>query len=171
MTRGRVFALNDTSETVTGALTLEYWTYDGRIVSAEGKSVTLPPDSSTAVATFAQPRPQPSSLDPQTPTFLVLTLQTAKGTFQNDWHFGFYKDMPLAAAKVTATVTPSGALTLATDKPAFYVWANVKGVRGEFDDNCLTLLPGRPKTLTFAGKLSRDALTVTHLADQTLPSE
>ena len=171
VTRGRVFALNDTSETVTGALTLEYWTYDGRIVSAEGKSVTLPPDSSTAVATFAQPRPQPSSLDPQTPTFLVLTLQTAKGTFQNDWHFGFYKDMPLAAAKVTATVTPSGALTLATDKPAFYVWANVKGVRGEFDDNCLTLLPGRPKTLTFADKLSRDVLTVTHLADQILPSE
>ena len=31
----------------------------------------------------------------------MLTLKTAKGTFQNDWHFGFYKDMPLAALAVT----------------------------------------------------------------------
>ena len=92
-------------------------------------------------------------------------MKTAHGTYQNDWHFGFYKDMPLAPAKVTAAVAPSGALTLTTDKPAFYVWANVKGVRGEFDDNCLTLLPGRPRTLTFAGVLPREALTVTHLAD------
>ena len=95
----------------------------------------------------------------------MLTLKTAKGTFQNDWHFGFYKDMPLAQAKVTATVTPSGALTLATDRPAFFAYANVKGVRGEFDDKCLTLLPGRPRTLTFAGKLPQEALAVTHLAD------
>ena len=41
----------------------------------------------------------------------------------------------------------------------------VKGVRSEFDDNCFTLLPGRPKTLTFAGALPQAALTVTHLAD------
>ena len=163
VTHGQVFALNDTAETVTGALTLEYWTYDGRVVSAETKPVALPPDSSTAVASFAQPTPD----NAHAPTFLVLTLKTARGTFQNDWHFGFYRDMPLARAKVTTTVTPSGALELATDRPAFYVWANVKGVRGEFDDNCFTLLPGRPNTLTFVGKLSRDALTVTHLADQT----
>ncbi len=167
VTRGRVFGLNDTAETVTGELTLEYWTYDGRIVSAETRPVALPPDSSTAVAAFARPG---SASRPSCPTFLVLTLKTAQGTFQNDWHFGFYRDMPLAPAKVTARVAPSGAVELATDRPAFYVWANVKGVRGEFDDNCLTLLPGRPRTLTFAGAMPREALTVTHLAQEVAPA-
>ena len=167
VTRGRVFGLNDTAETVTGELTLEYWTYDGRIVSAETRPVALPPDSSTAVAAFARPE---SASRPSCPTFLVLTLKTAQGTFQNDWHFGFYRDMPLAPAKVTARVAPSGAVELATDRPAFYVWANVKGVRGEFDDNCLTLLPGRPRTLTFAGAMPREALTVTHLAQEVAPA-
>ena len=167
VTRGRVFGLNDTAETVTGELTLEYWTYDGRIVSAETRPVALPPDSSTAVAAFARPE---SASRPSCPTFLVLTLKTAQGAFQNDWHFGFYRDMPLAPAKVTARVAPSGAVELATDRPAFYVWANVKGVRGEFDDNCLTLLPGRPRTLTFAGAMPREALTVTHLAQEVAPA-
>lgn len=167
VTRGRVFGLNDTAETVTGELTLEYWTYDGRIVSVETRPVALPPDSSTAVAAFARPG---SASRPSCPTFLVLTLKTAQGTFQNDWHFGFYRDMPLAPAKVTARVAPSGAVELATDRPAFYVWANVKGVRGEFDDNCLTLLPGRPRTLTFAGAMPREALTVTHLAQEVAPA-
>ena len=27
-----------------------------------------------------------------------MTLKTPHGEFQNDWHFGFYKDMPLAKA-------------------------------------------------------------------------
>ena len=48
---------------------------------------------------------------------------------------------------------------------------DVKGVRGEFDDNCLTLLPGRPRTLTFAGKLPQEALAVTHLADLSEPAD
>lgn len=160
VTRGQVFALNDTTETVAGELTLEYWSYEGEVVAAEKKSVILPPDSSTAVAVFAKP-------EAGKPTFLVLTLKTSRTTYQNDWHFGFYKDMPLARAKVTMQTAPSGAITLTTDKPAFYVWANVKGIRGEFDDNCFTLLPSRPKTLTFSREVPRAAVAVTHLADQT----
>ena len=143
--KGRVFVLNDTAEAVKGELLVEYWTYDGKVVSAETKAVTLSPDSSKEVSSFAH-RPA---------TFLVLTLNTEFGTYQNDWHFGFYKDMPLAEVKIeTKTGGKNGrlAVSLSTDKPAFFVWANVKGVRGEFDDNCLTLLPGRPRTITFKAK-------------------
>ena len=62
---------------------------------------------------------------------------------------------------------------LSADKPAFFVWANAKGIRGEFSDNCLTLLPGRPVTLRFAEKGAFDAeafsrgLSVTSLSDVT----
>ena len=104
--------------------------------------------------------------------FLVLTLKTPHGDYQNDWHFGFYKDLPIRRAKVECRPAEGGGFTLSADKPAFYVWANVRGVRGEFSDNCLTLLPGRPRTITFARKRGgdesakvEDRLSVTHLAE------
>ena len=33
-----------------------------------------------------------------------MTLKTPRGEFQNDWHFGFYKDMPLAKASIEVEV-------------------------------------------------------------------
>ena len=48
---------------------------------------------------------------------------------------------------------------LTTDKPAFFVWINATGVRGEFDDNSFALLPGEPRTLTFTPKDHTDAET------------
>ena len=168
VTRGKVYAINDTAETVKGELRVEYWTYDGRIVSAETKPVTIAPDSSTEVDSFVQP--QVSKLQPQ--TFLNLTLATSCGICQNDWHFGFYKDMPLADAKVKMEAEGGGGqwnILLSADKPAFFVWANCRGVCGEFSDNCLTLLPSRPVRLAFKSQspLSdrefEGSLTVSHL--------
>ena len=171
VTRGKVVALNDTGRTVSGTLTLEYWSYDGQVVDAETRAVSLPPDSATAVGTFEK-RHRHSS---QPWAFLVMTLRTEEGAYQNDWHFGFYKDMPVVQAKVEAKVekkVKSGGegeewtVRLLTDKPAFFVWADVPGVRGEFDDNCLTLLPGRPRTLRFTAKgPGAFKPTVTHLKE------
>ena len=168
LAQGSVFALNDTTETVCGDLGVEYWTYDGQIVSAATNSVAMPPDSSAKVSDFMRPQ-SPDQ------TFMVLTLRTGRGVLANDWHFVKYRDVPLASARLDETVKRTGELTfevaLSTDKPAFFVWANVKGVRGEFDDNCFTLLPGRPRIITFTAKehvsietfLSR--LTVCSMAD------
>ena len=159
--RGRIFALNDTSDVVRGELTVEYWTYDGKVVASETKAVALQPDSATDVGAFA--RPTDSGL-PE--TFLVATLKTGQGTFQNDWHFGYYRDMPVADATVKVGIDGSN-VTLSADRPAFFVWANVRNRRGEFDDNCLTLLPGRPAALRWRGDgpLLPEALTVMHLGD------
>ena len=156
--RGRIFALNDTAEAVRGDVTVEYWTYDGKVVASEKKSVSLPPDSSTDVGAFA--RPEGRDL-PE--TFLVVTLKAGNDTFQNDWHFGYYKDMPLSKADIEARVD-GRKVVLASDKPAFFVWANVRGERGEFGDNCLTLLPGRPRTLAFSGRLDPGRLSVETLS-------
>lgn len=185
---GSVYALNDTAQTLNGELLMEYWTYDGKVVYFEKKNVTLPPGSSTAVAEFHSL----TTNDSQLTTFLVMTLKTPHGEFQNDWHFGFYKDVPLAKAKVEVTVgrfvpnapqtlsdaprrledNPPYQITLSSDKPTFFVWADAYGIRGEFDDNSFTLLPGRPRTLEFKskdGNISlesfRKALKVTHLRE------
>ena len=164
---GEIVALNDTAETLKGEVRAEYWAFDGRILKTETFPVTLKPDSAVEAGRFA----------PEKDAFLVLTLTTPCGSVQNDWQFGFYKDAPLAAAKVSAEVAAGEKpgtfrVTLATDKPAFYVWANVRNVRGEFSDNCLTLLPGRPQALVFTPKDAQISLdvfksrfSVTHLAD------
>jgi hypothetical protein len=61
---------------------------------------------------------------------------------------------------------------LSADKPAFFVWSDVYGIRGEFEDNAFTLLPGRPRTLEFKAKDGnvslenfRKAFKVTHLRE------
>jgi hypothetical protein len=63
-------------------------------------------------------------------------------------------------------------VTVETDRPAFYVWLNAAGLRGEFSVNSFTLLPGRPQTLRFTPKDGRptlqefrSSLSVTHLEE------
>ena len=77
--------------------------------------------------------------------------------------------MPLATAQVEAKVEGSGArrrVTLPTDKPAVFVWADVRGSSGgDFDDNCLTLLPGRARTIGLNRAVP--GVKVTHLRART----
>ena len=39
-------------------------------------------------------------------------------------------------------------LELSTDKPAFYVFAELKGIQAVFSDNSFTLLPEHPRTVS-----------------------
>lgn len=148
--KGNIFAFNDTAEPLSGTLTVEHWTYDGRLAESRTEKVMLPPDSAAVIGRFA--RKHPSS-------FIALTLETPRGTSRNDHHFAPYKDVPLADAEVKAefSVTADGrvAAVLSADRPAFFVWADVRGLRGEFDDNSVTLLPGRPRTLRFESPEAR----------------
>ena len=63
-------------------------------------------------------------------------------------------------------------VSLTTDKPAFWVWMNVEGIKGEFSDNAVTLVPGAPRTFTFVPKNDattpeafKSAFSVTHLVE------
>jgi beta-mannosidase len=40
-------------------------------------------------------------------------------------------------------------LRLNADRPAFFTTVNIEGVPGIFDDNSLTLMPGKERKLTF----------------------
>ena len=151
---GRITVLNDTAGGVRGEVVAEYWTYDGKIVKTESFPVVVAADSVADAGTF-------SAIDG---TFLVMNFNGV----QNDWHFDFYKNARLAEAKVEAKLDADRrSITLSTDKPAFFVWANVEGVKGEFDDNCLTLLPGRPRKIVFGESLDPAKLSVEHLGSIT----
>ena len=149
VTQEVVYAFNDTGDPVRGRLRVETWTYGGDVVSSEEKDVFLKPDSSSVVHSF------PAGTDRQG-CFAVLTFLSPDAVRQEAHHFGCYREVPLARAKVSRTVERLSnrriALALTADRPAFFVWANIRGVRGEFDDNCITLLPGHPRRLVFTSK-------------------
>ena len=112
-------------------------------------------------------------------SFLRMRLDGRAGavaeSVSNEWMFDLFMNMNLAKTEVKATFAEKDGTflaTLAADKPAFFVWANVWRTRGEFDDNSVTLYPGEPRTLTFTPKesgLTRDAFSksfsVMHLRD------
>jgi len=138
---GEIVALNDTCETLAATVRADYVSFDGAVLHTDTFPLSLAAGSACTAGRFS----------PRANAFLALTLETKYGMYANDWQFGYYKDAPLAAARVTAKVEGFN-VTLATDKPAFYVWVNARNVRGEFSDNCLTLLPGRPVKLVFTPK-------------------
>ena len=112
--------------------------------------------------------------------FLHLALDAGEQSSENELFFTDYKRCAIAQACVRAYAGPpspkSGkgrgfAVTLSTDKPAFFVALDAEGVPGEFDDNCFTLLPDAPRTIAFQPLDSttlpafRKALSVRHLRD------
>ncbi len=95
----------------------------------------------------------------------------------DDWVFDKFRNVDLADAKVDAIVSEDPlngtfSVALSTTAPAFYVWANARNIKGEFDDNSFLLLPGTPKTITFTPKNGdvtleqfKKVLSVRHLRD------
>lgn len=81
--------------------------------------------------------------------FLVFDWHDAEGTLQGDNHY-----LPLrpkaydfGTPKITVRQNRDGSVTLETDRPALFVtWDH--GGDTIYDDNCVTLLPGEPRTLS-----------------------
>lgn len=159
---GRIVVVNDTTRDEDGEIIVEAWRPDG--VRPERSRIvrkTLSANGITEIGVWPKD-------DWPEGTFLVLTLKTSAGEFRNEWLFSPFKDYDLMPAAVSASVD-GFRVTLKTDRLALFVWVNAKGVSGEFTDNSLTLLPGRPVVLTFAPKGDvtpeefQKAFTVTHL--------
>ena len=155
--------LNDFAEKVDAEVTAEFWSFDGRVLQSKTQTISLEPDSVMDWGGGVL-----AASDVKEPSFLVLTLKTKYGVFQNDWMFDYYKTYNLSEANVTAAFN-GFKVTLSTDKPVFFVWANAKGIRGEFSDNSFTLLPTRSVEIDFTpkGNVSPEefkrAFSVTHL--------
>jgi beta-mannosidase len=154
---GTVVVVNDTDKPVSGKVVAERHSFDGRkkITSETGGEVTVP---ACSAAVFGKPTVRADE---------VLELR-----FANSVNFpvraNYKGDLPKANVKAEID---GFKVTLTTDKPAFWVWMNAKGIRGEFDDNAVTLVPGKSRTFTFRAKDSitpeqfKAAFSVTHLAE------
>ncbi len=147
-----LWATNDQPEAVQARAALRLFDFTGQQV----RSIDL---SGQVEASGAQllGRYQVDELAPRrTDVFAVLDLQVGEKSFRNEHVFTTWKSCELPQAKVAWTVAALEArrfrVTLTTDAPAFYVSLDVEGGRGEFDDNCFTLLPDEEKEIVFTSK-------------------
>lgn len=146
-----IWAVNDRPVPFRGTLTLSVIEFGGRAARRERIKVRLPAASARLIKRFkiADLAPAPES------SFLSMALSAGRETFRNEHFFQVYKKCNLAPARIATRVKQDGrnfSVTVSADKPAFYVSLSAAGIRGEFDDNCFTLLPGEPRTLAFAPK-------------------
>ena len=167
--------MNDYGAPAQAEAAVEVWGFDGKKVETVPLTGEIAPRSALLLGKL--PASRFGSEKELKERFLEVVLtakvdgQTAK--HRNEWYFDFFKSCELGDAVVDAIPAERNGtwtVTLTTDKPAFFVWANVSGIRGEFNDNSFALFPGRPVTLTFTPKDGAatfadfaKALTVKHL--------
>ena len=169
------WAVNDYGTPVRAEAAVQVWDFNGKAIETVPLAGEVAPRSALLLGKL--PASRFGNEKELTERFLEVVLtadvdgQTVK--HRNEWFFHFFKRHELGNAVVDAIpVDRNGKWTviLTTDKPAFFVWANVSGMRGEFDNNSFALFPGRPVTLTFTPKDATAtfsefarALTVKHL--------
>ena len=166
---GMVKVVNDTDKTYVGAVRAVFFPFDGgKMEIVDIGLLRSPPGSAVAAGSIAQRTDAALEL-----LFLYSPEDSQMGFVADDFPVRADYKGELPKANVKAEID-GFKVTLATDKPAFWVWMNAKGIRGEFDDNAVTLVPGVKRVYTFepADKATtheafKSAFSVTHLADVT----
>ncbi|MBR1588300.1 MAG: glycoside hydrolase family 2 protein [Kiritimatiellae bacterium] len=180
-----VWAVNDRDAAFDGTATLDLWTFEGEMKAFAASAVRIEPRASVKVGEY--PLSAFGDDAARRKTFLRMKLAGAPPTatatdaqervhpVSNEWMFDLFKDHDLAKTDVRASFAERDGkflVTLSSRKPAFFVWVNAWQIRGEFDDNSLTLYPGEPRTLAFAPKAGgltldafKKAFSVVHLRE------
>jgi len=165
------WVMNDRDEPLKGNAKLACWSFGGTVEKSLSYRLDVPPRSARKLASL--PVADFGDAERRKGRFLAMSGSECP---DNECFFNFYRECDFAAAKVDFAAEDKDGewrVTLKTDKPAFYVWADVPGIKGVFSDNSFTLLPGRPRTITFTKRAReratfadfRKALEVMHLRE------
>lgn len=154
-----VRAVNDNAGPLEGTVRVDLHSFTGEVRTMETVPFRLAAHESKTIREF--PLSAFGNASERARSFVTLTLNgTCDGQgchAVDDWVFDKFRDVDLAPAKVTADLAPGPrpgtfCARLSATHPAFYVWANVRNIAGEFDDNSFLLLPGYPRTIVFTAK-------------------
>ena len=143
---------SDLMSPVTGKLVLSVCSIHGGVKSTRAVPVRL--ESNSAAVLEKIPVCELTD-DPQT-DFLYLEFQgETEGravTCTNECFLAKYKEYEFDQPQIQHRLLKNGngqvQIELSTDKQAFYVFAELKGIPAKFSDNSFTLLPERPRMLT-----------------------
>ena len=144
---GTVSAINDTTKDLAGRAFAIFYGFDGKTV----ESVELAPNGTAFPANSAT---KVGKVELRKGAVLGLGFFAGDGETQKGYGafnypvFETYRGVDLPKAKVTAEAE-GFRVTVRTDKPAFWVWLEAKGVKGTFSDNAFTLQWENPHTVVF----------------------
>ena len=161
--------VSDLGKKVCGKITLSLYKVTGELVSQR----VIPLELAEYEAKILETIPLAELTDTPNEEFLYLEFSDGKNTFTNECFLAKYKTYQLPQARITHKfyLDEHGQihLELTSDKPAFYVFAELRGIQATFSDNSFTLLPGTVRNLIVtAGKNipleeMEKLLTVKHL--------
>jgi len=168
--------VNDTREPVRATAAIELMGFDGRTRRRERIEAAAPGERAVRLRRW---KLEALTGEPDR-CFLLATLVLGGERIASELFLTEPKRCELGDAAVRADVisgepdTAAGQGTgltvrLSTDLPAFHVSADPGDIAGEFDDNCFTLMPGRPRTIRFNSRervtrpAFRRTLVVRHL--------
>lgn len=147
-----IWATSDVQKELKGTLKLSVLDFDGKAEKVLNFPVELKSLESVKVQEI-----DVSELAPATDkVFAFLELEVSGGgeTYHhyNDHFFTEYKHCDLREAGIEHSIEQRDGvwhLKLSSKFPAFFVFAELRGVPAVFSDNSFTLLPGQPRELTF----------------------
>lgn len=163
-----VWVVNDRHESRQARVNLRVLDFAGNVQRSESFGVEVAAGGTKLAKKYSLSdlAPEPNKV------FMVLDVQAGDDYHYNHHFFTEYKRCELPQADIQSEIKEVDggyAVTLSTDKPAFFVTVNADGIAGEFDDNCFPLLPGEPRTIVFTPKQVtalaqfKAALSVKHL--------
>ncbi|HVO38284.1 MAG TPA: glycoside hydrolase family 2 protein [Spirochaetia bacterium] len=167
--RFEVWITNDLLEDRRLGAVITVLDFDGSVIRQEAKDVR----ARAASAALVEGWPLAELVPAPQKAFIHLALDGDSGP-GGEIFLTEPKRCRLARANVTLECSQTGsgfAITLSTDKPAFFVSLFAGAIPGEFSDNCFTLLPGSPLTVSFQPRKAvsletlRRSLSVKHLRD------
>lgn len=146
-----IWVVSDLHTTQDVEVCLEIRDFAANVVHSRMLQGTVAAGGATLMAKYPVSKlaPRPEEV------FLHLRLEAPGITHYNDHFFTTYKQCDLPRVNIEhdiESVDGGFAVKLTTDGPAFFLKVNMRGIMGEFDDNCFTLLPGSPRKLTFTPK-------------------
>ncbi|MCG3178874.1 MAG: Beta-galactosidase [Phycisphaerae bacterium] len=175
-TDGRVelWLTSDLAERLAGDWQVEVWSLAGKRRERIAGRFALAPDQSRCIASWPIER-FAADLDARDDVMLHLTAKAGGRSAENSLFLAPYKRMALPRARVEAKVAPAGrgamSVTLRSDATALFAWCDAGEIAGDWSDNCVHLLPGRPRRLRFVPRKPTtaaalaNALTVRTLRD------
>ena len=134
--------------------------FAGKLLSEHEEAVTLPPLSSTRLATYTDAQLLKGA-DPHASFTVFELLDGDKVVSRNLVFFDEAKTLALptpAIHSALATGADGYTLTLTTDALARDVWVSFGDLDAELSDNAFDLLPGQSVTLSVHSKMGLDAL-------------
>jgi beta-mannosidase len=148
----QIWAGNDRLAEADATITVEVFDFSGNLLRREAQPAKLVGGSSRKIVSWPVPE---LALEP-TKVWMRLTLESGGESVRNEHFFSEPKKLPLQNPEIATAVEAEASggflVQLSCASPAFYVSVQAAGIRGEFDDNCITLLSGEPRALRFKPK-------------------